>query len=208
MQNLVANVLSVMGLEPLQMSNSDTLGRLGIDSMQEVEVRVPCQSTCLPSPFRQTAAVVCLDVCCTSIAECTRQQTVSCKVTVDMAGLQVRANLQKALGRPVALSDIRTTTIAELRAIEGRSAESSADSNGKAAANGHANGHAHAPEQPVAPLICPAKLIDLSRDWPVSVPPKRAGFLAPEYSVQPGNKGGPKGHWVGNRPAAVNGHAW
>lgn len=39
MQNVLKSVLTVMGLAPEEVSASDTLSRLGIDSMQLVEVR-------------------------------------------------------------------------------------------------------------------------------------------------------------------------
>ena len=38
-QDLLGSILSVMGLNPNTVSASDTLSRLGIDSMQMVEVR-------------------------------------------------------------------------------------------------------------------------------------------------------------------------
>ena len=38
-QNVLASILSVMGLTVAEVNDSDTLSRLGIDSMQLVEVR-------------------------------------------------------------------------------------------------------------------------------------------------------------------------
>ena len=41
LQNVLASILSVMGLTVAEVNDSDTLSRLGIDSMQLVEVRFP-----------------------------------------------------------------------------------------------------------------------------------------------------------------------
>ena len=86
--------------------------------------------------------------------------------------LQVRSNLQRALGRPVALGDVRSMTIAAIKALEGiEDAEESA--------NGHHRGPAAEREaasngvSQAIPIIYPAKLVDLARDFPSLMKPKR-----------------------------------
>ena len=79
--------------------------------------------------------------------------------------LQVRSNLQRALGRPVALDEASGMTIAAIKALEGDSADAPAAATEEAAA----------PAEPApgakkaAPIIQPAKIIDLDRDMPVKL---------------------------------------
>jgi len=84
--------------------------------------------------------------------------------------MQARSNLQRTLGRPVALDEASGMTIGDIKALEG-----SGDDGGDVAA---ADDSAPAPaaeesdNNRTAPLIHPAKLIDLQRDLPVELPNK------------------------------------
>lgn len=85
---------------------------------------------------------------------------------------QVRSNLQRALGRPVALGDVRTMTIAAIKAIEGVEEEeesTDADSTTEAGSEGQAGTGMKS-----VPVFQPAKLVDLARDYPSNAarPPK------------------------------------
>ena len=79
--------------------------------------------------------------------------------------MQVRSNLQRALGRPVALDEASGMTIAAIKALEGDSADEPAAATEEAAT----------PAEPApgakkaAPIIQPAKIIDLDRDMPVKL---------------------------------------
>lgn len=103
--------------------------------------------------------------------------------------LQAKSNLQRALGRPVALEEASGMTIGEIKALEG-------DSGDEVAAT-PAPADTPAPEAPPAdsskasaPLIHPAKIVDLEHDLPMRLPAPPAVIRVKENGTTEGAKKG------------------
>lgn len=80
-----------------------------------------------------------------------------------MATMQVRTNLQKALGRPLALDEASAKTIGEIRAMDGGSSEENASNNDKESPSSTPKDTAKKGGS-LAPVIRPCKIVDLARD--------------------------------------------
>lgn len=93
--------------------------------------------------------------------------------------MQVRANLQRALNRAVALEDVQSMTIADIKAIQGTdaAAEEAAGSSETAAASQSNGGGPEAAAQ-----FRPAKIVNLARDLPVDIHVKPPALVKAEYS--------------------------
>ena len=100
------------------------------------------------------------------------------RLTKGYCNLQVRSNLQRAMGRPVALEEVQNITIAGIKAIEGIDAEAT-----PAAADDTATTEREvaSPIEMAAPLIEPAKIVDVTRDLPTSLHIKAPGIIQATY---------------------------
>ena len=106
--------------------------------------------------------------------------------------LQAKSNLQRALGRPVALEEASGMSIGEIKALEGDKGDAAPAAAAPAA-------DTPAPEAaPVesgkvsAPLIHPAKLVDLQHDLPVALPAPISHIKVKENGAVNGAKKGIK----------------
>lgn len=78
-----------------------------------------------------------------------------------MGGMQVRSNLQRALGRPVGLDEASNMTIGALKALEGQGEEDGGSPSADESSSNQQQGGKAA-----APVIEPSQIVDLDKDLP------------------------------------------
>ena len=110
-----------------------------------------------------------------------------------MCGLQARSTLQRALGRPVSLEEVASMTIGALKAMGG---DDDGDDAGKVAPAADAAPAEATPVDPskgAAPIIHPAKLVDLEHDLPFQLPTPPALIKVKDVVSTNGMNGEKKG---------------
>lgn len=97
--------------------------------------------------------------------------------------VQVRSNLQRAIGRPLALDEASAMTIGDIKALEAGGEGGSESKQEKAAATPQDEETAASVQPKSAPIILPSKIIDLKKD--LCVRKEVAGRFVKDYTVKP-----------------------